>query len=142
MTAATATREPSANGTEMQAESLPPAMPALPAAGPQEPKELDWLDIPDRPGMQVKAWINIPRQTLTKLETLGNKGDTDGIFALLGRIVLEHNGWRDPDGEPYPPADSPEFWTSISNDLAMRTMAAVVERSQQHPNFQPPTRRR
>jgi hypothetical protein len=36
----------------------------------------------------------------------------------LSQIFVEHNGWCDPDGTPYPPAADPAFWGEIPDELA------------------------
>ncbi len=47
-------------------------------------------------------------------------------IAALQRIVLEHNGWWDPEEErPYPSASDPAFWRQISNELVLVIFTCV-----------------
>jgi hypothetical protein len=103
---------------------------------PQTPRRERWLDLPDdygQAGMRVKFWVNYPRSVQRDL-----MGGEEATKRALLQIVLEHNGWLDFDGSPYPPANDPGekctaehpegetcpgmirdgFWEAITDELA------------------------
>ena len=61
-------------------------------------------------------------------------GDADRGFAALGQIVLEHNGWCDEDGVPYPPPGERAFWDAIPTELASVVIVLVQREAQRLPN--------
>ena len=55
----------------------------------------------------------------------------------LGKIVLAHNGWWNPDVEPprpFPPANTRAFWKEISNELALSIFSVISNQIRQLPN--------
>jgi hypothetical protein len=52
-------------------------------------------------------------------------GDPELQLPALRKIVLEHNGWIDEDGQPLPIADSDEFWERIP-DVLLSVLIAIV----------------
>ena len=103
------------------------------------PRREAWVDLPkEYPGFRFKMWVNAP-QRLWNDVTGG--GDEVGK-AALSKIVLEHNGWVDSDGAPYPALPDPEFWEAIPTELlaVMLTMAQLE--MMKLPNSLAPKRRR
>jgi len=105
-----------ANGTG----TFTPISPS-PPLGPTVPRRYQWFDLPEEqyPELRIKLWVNYPSSINKTLTTR----DQDEQRAALCKIVLEHNGWRkvDDDGTdagPYPPANTPEFWDEIPDELA------------------------
>lgn len=110
-------------------------------AGPRIPRREMWMDLPGEygeVGMRVRIWVNYPRSIQNNLMS----SDEKLTKAALLQIVLEHNGWTDFDGEPFPAASDagevctaehpegepcpgvirPGFWEAIPDELA----AAVI----------------
>jgi len=100
------------------------------------PRREDWIDLPDEygeAGMQVRLWLNYPVHL--KQDLFG--GDDQKTKAALRQIVLEHNGWTDFGGNPYPPCDQaevpaaddqpavPGFWEAIPDELAAAILVLV-----------------
>jgi hypothetical protein len=66
--------------------------------------------------------------------------------AALGRVVLEHNGWRDydpPDGTGLvlPPPQDPGFWDAIPQELMNTLLALRQAKADELPNSLRPRRR-
>ncbi len=98
-----------------------------------------WLELPDvYAEFKVKVWVNAPAKLWSNI--LSN----DEIVArdAAMKIVLEHNGWLDFAGEPYPSADDPAFWDEIPTELGACILAATRKAIQDLPNSLAPTRRR
>ncbi len=91
--------------------------------GPVIPRREAWLDVPEYPGFRVKLWLNYPRRLREDI----NSRDEARISAAARQIVLEHNGWVDFDGLPYPPANTEEFWAEIPTELATVLMYLALE---------------
>jgi len=91
----------------------PEAGPAA-SAGPQIRRHETWLPVPGYEGFELKLWVNHDQALRADLYT----ADTERVEAALKAIVLEHNGWRDYRGQPYPPASDPGFWEAIPTELA------------------------
>lgn len=147
-----------------RAASPPPA-----PAGPRAPRRELWLDLPpEYPGFKVRLWVNYPARYMTVVQNGGQPDtlarlreleDADGAEAaekraalqeqalaesraMLGQIVLEHNGWCDADGTPYPPPTSPDFWEDISTELAAAILALLQAETMKLPSSLMKTRRR
>jgi hypothetical protein len=85
------------------------------APGPQVRRREEWKDLPTPyDGFQIKIWANYPR----KLATDVNSNDVDLMLPALMRIILEHNHWRDEQGDEYPAANTEDFWRAIPDELA------------------------
>ena len=97
---------PSTNGTP----------PAAPPSGPRLVRKEAWVDLPqaEYPGFRAKLWINYPQRFAQEISS----GDQERGRAALRRIVLEHNGWCNEEGAPYPAASDPGFWAEIPDELA------------------------
>jgi hypothetical protein len=95
----------------------------LPVSGPRAVRRVTWLDLDSEwyPGFQLKVWLNPSHMQKRLSET----GDAERVSELIKFITLEHNGWCDEDGEPYPPANTPAFWEAIPADLGVRIVTAI-----------------
>lgn len=121
-------------------------------AGPRAMRRERWIDLPsdgDYAGFKFRVWVNHPTQLM--IDVMGDKteGETDTDVEArrtraLGRMILEHNGWRDEDDKPYPPANEPDrFWAAIPTELAASMMALIRAEVGKLPNsLAPQTRRR
>jgi hypothetical protein len=70
-------------------------------------------------------FVNYPQTVHAEMVS----GVEETARGALMKIVLEHNGWLDMDGNPYPPASSIDFWTgerSIPNEL-LRAIIALIQ---------------
>jgi len=94
-----------------------------PDGRPRAPRREVEVDIPGYPGFTAWLWANYPQRLRDELVS----GDETRIRAALGRVVVEHNGWCDTDGEPYPDAADPAFWTAIPTELATLVARAIGE---------------
>lgn len=116
------------------------APPPTPAAGPRIPRREVWVDLTEAyPDFKVRLWINYPKRLLDELSS----EDNERIKAALCQIVLEHNGWLDFDGQPFPPASDPSFWDQIPDELAgVVVVVTRLESGKLSTSLVPPTRRR
>lgn len=118
--------------------------------GPQIKRREAWVDLPDEyEGFQFKLWVNAPSKLWTDLTASSNKDDDasrndneDMRVAALRQIVLEHNGWRDFDNTPFPPASEAEFWEKIPTELAACILVAAQVEMRKLPNSIAPKKRR
>lgn len=107
--------------------------------GPRIQRREKWLELPDEySGFKVKIWLNAPTKYWT---ALGSEDDREALDGMQ-QIVLEHNGWLDFDGEPYPPASDPALWEEVPTELAATVLAAAQAAMTDLPNSLRPTRRR
>ena len=137
---------------------------AIVAQGPRIPRRELWLDVPEYPGFRVRMWANYPQRLARDLQSK----DAALIGAALSQIVIEHNGWCDEEGNPYPPAserrvaiesvaeDGPDgesitrtvnrveypFFDAIPTELAVVLVVLVNEAAATLPNSLLRTRRR
>lgn len=143
--------------------SAPPA-----PTGPRVPRRERWLDLPDEygaAGMKIKVWVNYPTRygnaifnadeqaaALARIDPEDEYAETrkrevteqfkQERLAALSKIVVEHNGWLDDDGQPFPPADTEAFWDAISNELALTIFALLGQEIGVLPNSVGAPRRR
>lgn len=112
-TSAYATDEPIAiNGSHKPAST-----------GPRITRRETWVDIgKEYEGFKAKLWVNYPRGLI---DDLNQNEDADIRKRALGKMVVEHNGWLDYDGTPFPPASEPAFWDAIPDELAAMLIALV-----------------
>ncbi|SRR6266702_480083 len=93
--------------------------------GPRAPKRVEWVHLAedgDYAEHQVKARIRYP----DTLNTEFSSGDFEKIKKALRQIVLEHNGWIDPDtDEPMPPATEDGFWDLLAQEEVLLCLRAV-----------------
>lgn len=103
--------------------------------GPRMPRRTEWIELPGEygeAGMRMLVWTSYPHGVGNALR--GLKG-TDAFKEALAAVVLEHNGWRDADGEPLPPADAPDFWwgDGVSDELVGVVLTILGEVPQRYP---------
>ena len=117
--------------------------------GPQIKRRESWVELPDEyEGFKFKMWVNAPARIWRDLDPSAQNGSDEaeareGIAqAALRLIVLEHNGWRDFDGELFPPADDPAFWEAIPTELGACVLVAARVEMGKLPNSMAPQRRR
>jgi len=118
----------------------PAPAPAAMADGPRVQRRETWVDIGDPyAGFQFRLWVNAPVRLWNDVWS----GRTNGIIrAALLQIVLEHNGWRDEHGAPYPAASDPAFYDAIPNELFSFVLTVAQEESQRLPNLRALKKRR
>lgn len=123
------------------------ALPSTPpAAGggehmerPRIKRREGWADFPEEyEGFKVKLWLNFPSGLLDDLRS----GEQARAETALRRIVLEHNGWCDEEGMPYPAAGDPGFWEAIPTEVAAIVMALIQMKATELPNSLLVARRR
>lgn len=141
-----------------------PAAPTAPRAalGPQLHRREVWLPLPEEyPGFRIKLWLNYPRKWDDEMNgAVGyppapegddvtpeayqawSEGKAAYIFAAWGRVVLEHNGWMDFDGNPFPPPQDLNFWLTIPTELAAVIVAVQKDAKTALPNSVPTRKRR
>lgn len=108
-------------------------------AGPQVKRRTVWVDLPDEyEGFKFELWVNSP----TKLWMELNSGDEARAQAAAEKLVLAHNGWRDFDGNEYPPPSEAGFWEEIPTELAGCIFALAQAEQAKLPNSIAPTNRR
>lgn len=108
---------------------------------PQIKRREVWVPLPQEyEGLKFKLWVNAPTKLWNVLLALNS--NSDEIQDALLQIVLEHNGWLDFEGKPYPPADDPDFWNEIPTELAACIVTASQAEIQKLPNSIAPQRRR
>jgi hypothetical protein len=93
------------------------------ATGPRMPRLLEWVAVPEYPGFQMQAWVNVPQRVVSQISA----DDSERALAALGQIVVAHNGWSDDAGEPFPPASDPAFWESLPMHLIVRIVRGIRE---------------
>ncbi|HXI15480.1 MAG TPA: hypothetical protein VNM48_03840 [Chloroflexota bacterium] len=106
-------------------DALAAVAPVPPRQGPRAPHIEDWVDVPGYPDHKARVWLNFPNRLLTSIA----ESDQRTAAEALCQIVLEHNGWCDEHGEPYPPASDPTFWETLSTHQAAALIAAVRTRA-------------
>jgi hypothetical protein len=109
-------------------------------SGPRVQRREKWLDMPtEYEGFQVRVWLNPPAWLWHQFMRVDGGAER---LAAASKIVLEHNGWLDIEGKPYPPPDMPEFWAEIPTELAACIMRAILLEQQNLPNSLAPMKRR
>ena len=107
--------------------------------GPQVKRREAWVDLPaEYEGFRFRVWLNAPTRVWGEL----NGESEQQALAALQRLVLEHNGWLDFDGQPYPPASEVKFWEDIPTELAACMLVAAQVEMQKLPNSIAPQKRR
>jgi hypothetical protein len=94
------------------------------ATAPQIQRREKWVDLPEEyEGFKIKIWVNAPTRLWA---AIGRAGDNEEAAQdAAQKIVMEHNGWLDYDGEPFPAANTKEFWEAIPTELAGVIFALV-----------------
>lgn len=113
------------------AEGAAAVLDTIPHTGPRIPKRIDWVDLPQEyAGFRARIWINYPQRLVGEITS----GDTSRMTAALAQIVLEHNGWLDDEGQPFPPPTTQAFWEAIPTELAAVLMALINAEASRLPN--------
>lgn len=103
--------------------------PALvsPAGPPRAKRRESWVEIPEEfgEGMHFRMWLSYP--TGYRAELLGAETTEARKLQILHEVILEHNGWCDEQGQPYPPAESDAFWRVISEELGGVLIALLID---------------
>lgn len=99
--------------------------------GPRAPRREVEVLIEGYPGFAAWVWANYPQRLRDDLTS----ADGERIRAALLRLVVEHNGWCDEEGTPYPPASDPAFWDAIPTELSLLLGRAIREAPSVYPNF-------
>jgi hypothetical protein len=103
--------------------------------GPRIQRREAWLPLIGEgagayPGFEVRVWTNHPSRIWGEIQSR----DEARMSEALRQLVTAHNGWLDFDGEPYPPADTDEFWTAIPNELAALVILTIERGAFSLPN--------
>ncbi len=109
--------------------------------GPRVPRrESGWVPLPDAyAGFEFRFWINAPQRLWNDVSS----GDDALGKAALAQLVLEHNGWVDEAGVPFPPPADPNFWELIPTELlAVLLVVSQAEMMKLPKSLAPVTRRR
>lgn len=102
-------------------------------------KRTRWVDLPQEeyPTWKVYLWVNFPAGLLEDIRS----GDESKAREALRRIVLEHNGWQDEEGEELVPADHEDFYRVIPTEVLGCLMALIQQECAKLPNSLLATRR-
>lgn len=108
-------------------------------AGPRIPRREAWVDLPSEyAGFRLRVWLNAPATVWNDLTS----GDEARMVAAMARVALEHNGWCDFDGAPYPQPDDKALWDVLPTELIAVMITAIQNEMQKLPNSMRPQRRR
>ena len=99
---------------------------------PKVQRREKWITIKDEAyeGFEFRIWVNYPQRLDLEIRST----DEDKIRAALKQVILEHNGWLDEEGNPYPPSTTDEFWKQIPNELAAVVLALMRMEAARLPN--------
>lgn len=123
---------------EAEAAITPPSTNGA-SSGPRMVRREMWLSLPgDYEGFEFLAWINYPMNLINAIK----ESTGEDTSSALTRIVLKHNGWRDMDGNPFPPASDPKFWDLIPDEVMNAMFAAIDVEKSKLPNLVRTMRRR
>jgi hypothetical protein len=102
---------------------MPRSAASVPSTGPRLQQRYEWLALAAEPysGFRVRLWTNYPPALAKEVYS----GDTERTLAALLQIVVEHNGWQDHTGTPYPAAGTRAFWDAIPNELFRLILLAI-----------------
>lgn len=93
-------------------------------SAPQIKRRESWVDLPpEYEGFRMRVWLNAPSRFWTSIQNASV--DEAEARKALQTIVLEHNGWLDFDGEPYPQPTESGFWEDIPTELAACILSAT-----------------
>lgn len=112
-----------------------PSEAPAPATGPRIRRREAWLPLAGAgaeayPGFEVQVWTNYPARLWADVQSR----DEERIGAALRQLIRGHNGWQDFDGQPYPPADTAEFWGAIPTELAALIILTIERGAFDLPN--------
>jgi hypothetical protein len=107
--------EPFTRLVDQRPVPVPPAV-----EGPRVRRREEWVELPEPyAGFRFRLHVNASTRTWMRVAQGG-----DDAEAALRSLVLEHNGWCDEDGVPYPPASEAAFWAEIPTELAALVLKA------------------
>lgn len=113
--------------------SVPETPTPGPAGGPRVQRREAWLDLPPPyAGFKIRIVATFPSKFFRELDAAPTQADQ---AALLGTVVLEHNGWQDFDGVVYPQPGAREFWDEIPDELAAAVVALLRRERDALPNL-------
>lgn len=119
---AAAAREVEPSRVYHDRKDIPPPPVEADSSAPRREK---WLKLPTSADFgysrwMVYMWTNFPSDLLNRIPDIpGEERKTN-----LNRIFLQHNGWKDYQGNPYPqPGEDvaegePDFWDAIPQEVA------------------------
>lgn len=95
-----------------------------------------WVDLPgpDYEGFRFRLWVNPPARVSLRLAA----GGVDSCR----QMILEHNGWCDADGNPYPQPSEAEFYMTVPSELLGLVLRLAEQEIQRLPNSIATQRRR
>jgi hypothetical protein len=97
-----------------------PSPPPPAIEGPRVRRREEWVALPEPyQGFRFRLHVNASTRTWMRVAAGG-----DDAEAALRSLVLEHNGWCDEEGAPYPPATEAAFWEEIPTELAALVLKA------------------
>lgn len=118
-------------------------MPEAKKKAPQIQRRESWVQLPDEyEGFEFKLWLNAPSKLWVAIGQAGAAGSEDEAQAALAKIVLEHNGWLDFEGNEYPQPGQADFWEEIPTELAACMLVVCQEAMGRLPNSLAAKRRR
>ncbi len=98
-----------------------------------------WVDLPaEYAGFRARVWVNAPSGVWVEI----NSGDEARAKAAASRVIIQHNGWIDENGDPFPNEINDEFWARIPTELAGVIFTAVQLEMQKLPNSMRPRKQR
>lgn len=101
--------------------------------GPRIPRREVWMDLPSEySGFKVKIWSNYPQRIYDQI--FDQDLDEAGRVQALRKIVLEHNGWCDEEGNPLPAAQDDGFWEALPAELVGVVIMTIQEAASILPN--------
>ena len=112
------------------------ASPPGPEGRPRAPRREVEVAIDGYPGYTAWVWSNYPRRLAA---ALNEAADEAAITGVLRQLVVEHNGWCDAEGDPYPPADDAGFYEAIPLELAVLLLRAINAAPSLYPQSLSPT---
>ena len=94
------------------------------------PRRERWVDVPEYPGWKVRLWVNHPAALHQALYS----SDEPEFGEAFRQVVVEHNGWVDERGDPYPPASDSAFWEALPNELGALVVVLARRAPYELPN--------
>lgn len=106
--------------------------------GPRVKRREAWVDLPEAyAGLKFRMWVNAPQKLWVDVWSR----DGTRAEAALSQIILEHNGWLDFDGQPYPQLPDPQFWIDVPTELVSVMIIVAQDEIGRLPNSLAPKRR-
>lgn len=102
-----------------------------PPDAPPQVKKTRWVAIPEYEGWAIRMWTNFPTRVFVDM---GEAKTSEDMAAILGKVLLEHNNWKDDEGMPYPPPSEAGFYEQLPPELLAILMVVVKEEAVRLPN--------